>query len=256
MIPFPNIDPVITKIGPLSVRWYGVMYFIGFAASYLLVKYQIKKKRIAVITKNIDSLYSFLIFGLLIGSRLGYVMFYNLSDYLKNPFEIFAVWHGGMSFHGGLIGSALAGVIFCRKYKIDFRQLSDLVIVTAPIGLGLGRLGNFINGELYGRVTDVPWSMIFPSGGPLPRHPSQLYEFLLEGVTLFTILWLLKNRDLKKGTITSLFLILYGMFRFFVEFFREPDPQLGFILGPFTMGQALSAVTLLLGVGILFYRNK
>jgi phosphatidylglycerol:prolipoprotein diacylglycerol transferase len=256
MISFPNIDPVILKIGPVSVRWYGMMYIIGFASSYFLVRYQIKKKSLDLSKSFVDSLYSYLILGLLIGARIGYVMFYNLSDYLKNPFEIFAVWHGGMSFHGGLIGSVLAGIIFCRKYKIDFWQLSDLIIVTAPIGLGIGRLGNFINGELYGRVTDVPWSMIFPSGGPLPRHPSQLYEFLLEGVTLFTILWLLKNRDLKKGTITSLFLILYGIFRFFVEFFREPDPQLGFILGPFTMGQTLSTVTLLLGVEILFYRNK
>ncbi len=256
MIPNPEINPEIVKIGPLSIRWYGMMYLIGFVSSYLLVKYQIKKKRIAVTTKDIDSLYSFLIFGLIIGARLGYIIFYDLSNYLRNPLEIFAVWHGGMSFHGGLIGSVIAGISFCRKLKIDFWQIADIVIVTAPIGLGLGRLGNFINGELYGRITDVPWAMIFPSGGPFPRHPSQLYEFLLEGVALFTILWLLKNRDLKKGTITSLFLILYGMFRFFVEFFREPDPQLGFILGPFTMGQMLSAGMLLLGSGILVYIYK
>jgi phosphatidylglycerol:prolipoprotein diacylglycerol transferase len=161
-----------------------------------------------------------------------------------------------MSFHGGLIGSIIAGIIVCRKFKINFWQIADIIIVTVPVGLGLGRLGNFINGELYGRVTDVPWAMIFPSGGGIPRHPSQLYEFLLEGVALFTILWLLKNRDLMKGTITSLFLILYGLFRLVVEFFREPDPQLGFILGPFTMGQILSAIMILLGSGILFYRSK
>ncbi len=256
MIPFPNIDPIIIKIGPLSVRWYGVMYLIGFAASYLLVKYQIKKKKIAVGMKDIDSLYSFLIFGLIIGARLGYVIFYNLSDYLRNPLEIFAVWHGGMSFHGGLIGAVAAGVIFSVKKRLDFWVLSDIVIVTAPIGLGLGRLGNFINGELYGRVTDIPWGMVFPDGGHLPRHPSQLYEFLLEGVTLFAVLWFLKDRDLKTGIITSLFLILYGLFRFVVELFREPDPQLGLILSSFTMGQMLSAVMILFGVGILFYKSK
>lgn len=256
MIPFPNIDPIIIKIGPLSVRWYGVMYLIGFAASYLLVKYQIKKKKIAVGMKDIDSLYSFLIFGLIIGARLGYVIFYNLSDYLRNPLEIFAVWHGGMSFHGGLIGAVAAGVIFSVKKRLDFWVLSDIVIVTAPIGLGLGRLGNFINGELYGRVTDIPWGMVFPDRGHLPRHPSQLYEFLLEGVTLFAVLWFLKDRDLKTGIITSLFLILYGLFRFVVELFREPDPQLGLILSSFTMGQMLSAVMILFGVGILFYKSK
>jgi len=256
MIPFPNIDPVIIKVGPLAVRWYGIMYFIGFAASYLLVKYQVKKKKIAVSAKEIDSLYSFLILGLIIGARLGYVVFYNLSDYLKNPLELFAVWHGGMSFHGGLVGAIVAGVIFSVKKRLNFWMLSDLVIVTAPIGLGLGRLGNFINGELYGRVTDVPWSMIFPSGGPLPRHPSQLYEFLLEGVALFAVLWFLKNRDLKKGTITSLFLMLYSLFRFIVEFFREPDQQLGFIFGPFTMGHGLSVVMILIGTGILFYKSE
>ncbi len=256
MVSFPNIDPVIVKIGPFSIRWYGVMYLIGFATSYLLVKYHVKKKKIALSMKDVDSLYLFLIFGLIIGARLGYIIFYNLSDYLKNPLEIFAIWHGGMSFHGGLIGSIVAGILFCEKFRLDFWQISDLVIVTAPIGLGLGRLGNFINGELYGRVTDVPWAMVFPGGGSLPRHPSQLYEFFLEGVILFALLWFFKDRDLKAGIITSLFLILYGLFRFFVEFFREPDPQLGFILSPFTMGQLLSSIMILLGAGILVYKNK
>lgn len=232
------------------------MYLIGFAASYLLVKYQAKKKGMAIGKKEIDSLYSFLILGLIIGARLGYVMFYNLGEYLRNPLEIFAVWHGGMSFHGGLIGSIIAGILFCKKFRLDFWQIADLVIVTAPIGLGLGRLGNFINGELYGRVTDVKWGMVFPAGGQLPRHPSQVYEFLLEGVALFVILWFLKDRKLKPGALSSLFLILYGSFRFFVEFFREPDSQLGFILGPFTMGQILSAVMVAIGIGILVYKSK
>lgn len=256
MIPFPNIDPVIIKIGPLSVRWYGVMYLIGFASSYLLVRYQVKKKKIALNVKDIDSLYSFLIIGLLAGARLGYIIFYNLGYYLKNPLEIFIFWHGGMSFHGGLIGSIVAGILFCRKFRMDFWQVSDLVVVTAPIGLGLGRLANFINGELFGRVTDVPWAMIFPEGGPLTRHPSQLYEFFLEGVLLFVILWILKGKGFRSGILSSLFLILYGLIRFFVEFFREPDPQLGFILGPFTMGQMLSMLMVTLGIGILFYKSR
>ncbi len=256
MILFPSIDPVIIRIGPLSVRWYGLMYLIGFVASYLLVKYQVGKKKIALNKQDLESLYTYLILGLIIGARLGYVLFYNLGDYLKNPLELFAVWHGGMSFHGGLAGTVIAGIIFCRKQGFDFWRLGDLIIVTAPIGLGLGRLGNFINGELYGRVTDMPWGMVFPSGGPFPRHPSQLYEFLLEGVVLFAVLWSFKDKFLKSGTLISLFLILYGIFRFIVEFFREPDPQLGFILGPFTMGQALSFATILFAAGILFVRNK
>ncbi|MBI3599572.1 MAG: prolipoprotein diacylglyceryl transferase [Nitrospinae bacterium] len=256
MISFPGIDPVIVKIGPFSIRWYGVMYLIGFTASYLLVKYQLKRKMITVSSEAIISLYQYLIFGLIIGARLGYVVFYNLSEYLENPLEIFAVWHGGMSFHGGLFGAIIAGIIFCRKNKLDFWQISDLIIVTVPIGLGLGRIGNFINGELYGRVTNVPWAIIFTDGGTLPRHPSQIYEFLLEGITLFVILWLLKDKNLRAGILTSLFLALYGLFRFFVEFFREPDTHLGFILGPFTMGQALSAVMVLMGISILFLKIR
>jgi phosphatidylglycerol:prolipoprotein diacylglycerol transferase len=179
---------------------------------------------------------------------LGYVLFYNLGEYIKNPLEIFAVWHGGMSFHGGLIGTLLAGVYVTKRYKLDFWLYSDLIIVTAPIGLGLGRIGNFINGELYGRVTTLPWGMVFPAGGPLPRHPSQLYEAFFEGLLLFFILWYMKNRIDTKGRLTAAFLLLYGIFRFFIEFFREPDPQLGFILGPFTMGQIL-CIAMIIGGG-------
>jgi len=256
MIPYPNIDPVIIRIGPLAVRWYGVMYLLGFTSSFFLVRRQIKEKGLKFGRDFVDSLFSYLILGLLLGARLGYVVFYDLPEYIRNPLEIFAIWHGGMSFHGGLIGSIIAGVLFCRRSKVDFWQVSDLVIVTAPIGLGLGRLGNFINSELYGRVTDVPWAMVFPSGGPLPRHPSQLYEFFLEGVTLFTILWIFKNKGFRSGVLTSMFLILYGMFRFTLEFFREPDVQLGYIFGPFTMGQVLSASMVVAGVLLLVIRKN
>lgn len=255
MIPYPNINPEIVRLGPFAVRWYGIMYLIGFAASYLLVKYQVKKKKVTVGIAEIDSLYSYIILGLIIGARLGYVIFYNLSSYLKNPIEIFAFWQGGMSFHGGLIGSIVAGIIFCRRFLLDYWKVSDLVIVTAPIGLGLGRLGNFINGELYGRITNMPWGMVFPSGGPLPRHPSQVYEIVLEGITLFVILWFLKDRNLRPGVLTSLFILLYGVFRFVVEFFREPDTQLGFIFGSFTLGQTLSTLMILAGAGILLNKH-
>lgn len=256
MIPYPDIDPVIFRIGPFEVRWYGVMYLLGFLASYLLVRYQAAKKRLPIPKERIESLYSALIIGLLVGARLGYVVFYNPAYYLTHPLEIFAVWHGGMSFHGGLIGSVFAGYLFCKRAKLDFWQLADLVIATAPVGLGLGRLANFINAELYGRVTDAPWGMVFPGGGPLPRHPSQLYELLLEGVLLFLILWFAKDRVRRTGVLTALFLILYGLFRFFVEFFREPDPQLGFILGLFTMGQLLSVAMMIAGAVLLALRKR
>jgi phosphatidylglycerol:prolipoprotein diacylglycerol transferase len=232
------------------------MYLLGFSASFLLVRYQIKKKALAFSKDFVDTLYSYLILGLLLGARLGYVLFYDLPVYLHHPLEIFALWHGGMSFHGGLIGSILAGILFCRRHRVDFWQVSDLVIVTAPIGLGLGRIGNFINGELYGRVTSVPWAMVFPGGGPLPRHPSELYEFFLEGVVLFMILWVLKDRISRSGLLTSLFLILYGIFRFTLEFFREPDAQLGFILGPLTMGQLLSSAMIAVGLVIFLLRKN
>ncbi|MEW6115416.1 MAG: prolipoprotein diacylglyceryl transferase [Nitrospirota bacterium] len=256
MIPYPRIDPEIIRIGPVAVRWYGLMYLLGFAASYLLVKYQIRKKGLQLGKDAVESLYSYLILGLLIGARLGYVVFYNLSYYAHHPLEIFAVWQGGMSFHGGLIGSVLAGFLFCKKYRFDFWQLADLVIVTAPIGLGFGRIANFINAELYGRPADVPWAMVFPGGGPLPRHPSQLYEFFLEGVVLFAILWIAKDKIARTGILTGLFLLCYGIFRFFVEFFREPDPQLGFVLGMFTMGQILSWFMVFVGLGIISIRRK
>jgi phosphatidylglycerol:prolipoprotein diacylglycerol transferase len=256
-----NINPILIDLGPIRVSWYGFMYVLGFLASYLLVRYQIKKKDFGVSRLDVENLLFYLILGLIIGARLGYVLFYDLKMYLADPLEIFAVWHGGMSFHGGLIGVLFVGIFFCRKHKKSFWKVADLFIVTVPIGLGLGRIGNFINGELYGRVTQVPWGMIFPKGGPLPRHPSQLYESGLEGGVLFLILWFLKNRNLPDGALLAVFLSFYGLFRFTVEFFREPDPQLGFILGPLTMGQILSSFMIVGGIVLFLYlkgreRNK
>ncbi len=252
-----NIDPILVEIGPIRVSWYGLMYVFGFFASYLLVRYQMKRKDFGVSKLDVENLYFYVILGLIIGARLGYVLFYDLKMYLRDPFEIFAIWHGGMSFHGGLIGVLIVGILFSWKNRKSFWKIADLFIVTAPIGLGLGRIGNFINGELYGRVTKVPWAMIFRTDKDLlPRHPSQLYESALEGGVLFLILWFLKDKKLPDGGLLALFLALYGLFRFFVELFREPDPQLGFILGPFTMGQALSSLMIIGGILLLIFLKK
>ena len=252
-----HIDPILVELGPIRVTWYGLMYVFGFFASYLLVRYQMKKKDFGVSKLEVENLYFYLILGLIIGARLGYVLFYDIKMYLKDPLEIFAIWHGGMSFHGGLIGVLLVGILFSWKNKKSFWKIADLFIVTAPIGLGLGRIGNFINGELYGRVTQVPWAMIFPTDKDLlPRHPSQLYESALEGGVLFLILWFLKDKKLPTGGLLAIFLFLYGLFRFFVELFREPDPQLGFILGPFTMGQTLSAFMIIGGIILFLYLRR
>ncbi len=258
MLPYPDIKPYIIKIGPLQIRWYGLMYLLGFVASYMLVRYQIARKNLPVGKEAVDSLYFSILVGLLVGARLGYVLFYNLPYYVRNPLEIVAVWQGGMSFHGGLIGAIVAGILFCIRRKIDFWLLADLVIVTVPIGLGLGRLGNFINAELWGRPTFLPWGMVFPhqDAGNIPRHPSQLYEFFLEGIVLFTVLWVLKDRVRQTGILLSVFLILYGLFRFLVEFFREPDRHLGFVAGFFTMGQILSVIMIVTGAVLYFIRKE
>ena len=230
------------------------MYLLGFASSLLIVKYQIRKRGLELEADFVETLYSYLIVGLLLGARLGYVIFYNAAYYLDNPLEIFSIWQGGMSFHGGFIGVLLGGLLFCKRYRVDYWLIADLVVVTVPIGLGLGRLGNFINGDLYGRVTNVPWAMIFP-GESLPRHPSQLYEFLLEGVVLFIILWSMKGK-VKSGQLIALFLVFYGIFRIVAEFFREPDPQIGYIMGVITMGQILSCLMVVAGTILYLARSR
>jgi phosphatidylglycerol:prolipoprotein diacylglycerol transferase len=261
MMTFPNIDPVIFVIGPLQVRWYGLMYVLGFLATLLLVKHQIKKFGFKELGTHFENLNLVLIISLVLGGRLGYVLFYNLPYYLHHPAEILATWQGGMSFHGGMLGLIIGAVIFCRKKRLNFWRVIDTYTVTIPIGLGLGRIGNFINGELYGRVTDVPWGMVFPGGGPFPRHPSQLYEAFLEGFLLFTILWILKDKQKPpaswpSGSMGAIFLVLYGFFRIFVEFFREPDAHLGFIAAGATMGQLLSSLMILTGIILLLVRRK
>ncbi|MDR2550617.1 MAG: prolipoprotein diacylglyceryl transferase [Desulfobulbus sp.] len=247
MLAYPTIDPVLLSVGPIQLRWYGLMYVIGFAAAYLLVMYQAKLFHWQQMRDRLDDLHLFLILGVVLGGRLGYVLFYNPAYYLAHPLDIPAIWSGGMSFHGGCMGALLAGYLFCRRTELDFWKATDLFIVSAPIGLFFGRLGNFINGELFGRITVVPWGMVFPEGGPLPRHPSQLYEALLEGLVLFILLWTVKAKPWQSpspsrwphGTLLALFLGLYGCFRFLVEFVREPDPQIGLIGSIFSMGQLL-----------------
>ena len=218
------------------------MYVAGFVAGYFLIKRQKRSSQIGLSGPLVQELLFNLGVGLIVGARLGYLLFYQymeLGYYLTRPLEIVALWHGGMSFHGGLMGCIVAGWWFCKRKKLPFWAVADSVIVAAPVGLFFGRIGNFINGELFGRVTQVPWAMVFPAGGPLPRHPSQLYEALGEGLFLFIILWNLQKKGFQDGMMVVCFLGFYGIIRFFLEFFREPDPQLGFVLGPFTMGQVL-----------------
>lgn len=259
MLPFPKIGPDIIAIGPLRLRWYGVMYLAGFVASYFLIARQKRAKELGLQGRLLQDLILFLAIGLIVGARLGYILLYqfpNYEIYVQNPLEIIAIWHGGMSFHGGLIGTLLAGFVFCRKEGLSFWEVGDTVIVTAPIGLFMGRLGNFINGELFGRQSSVPWAMVFPNGGPVARHPSQLYEAILEGAVLFLILWRLKGLRLRPGSMVCFFLGGYGTMRFMVEFFREPDPQIGLILGFLTMGQILCAIMLIVAVALWFFLPK
>lgn len=256
MLPYPDIDPVLFRLGPLQVRWYGLMYVLGFVAAYHLVRHQIRKFRLNELEEHFENLNFVLLLSLILGGRLGYVFFYNLSYYRHHPAEIIATWQGGMSFHGALIGLLMGGLIYCRRHRLDFWRVADLYVVAGPVGLGLGRFGNFINGELYGRVSEVPWAMVFPGGGPLPRHPSQLYEALLEGVLLFVILWRAKDRYRGSGAMLALFLVTYGVLRCIAELFRQPDPQLGFLLGPLTMGQLLSGVMITAGLLISVLRRS
>lgn len=260
MIPYPQIDPDMIRIGPIHLRWYGAMYVLGFVAAYFLIGRQRRAREIGLTGGVTQDLIFYLALGLVLGARLGYLVFYqypNAMDYLRHPLEIIATWHGGMSFHGGFIGCLLAGVLFSRRRRLPFWAVADSVIVTAPIGLAAGRIGNFINGELYGRPSQVPWAMVFPYAGPLARHPSQLYEALLEGPVLFVILWWLRRRPFRDGMMVAFFLFFYGCFRFLLEFFREPDAQLGFVLGPFSMGQVLCLLMIasaLLLAGVLARR--
>jgi phosphatidylglycerol:prolipoprotein diacylglycerol transferase len=250
-IPYPRIDPVFFRIGPVQLRWYGLMYMLSFIISYFVLKRYAKLRKLNISTDDLYDLLFYLIIGVMVGGRLGYVLFYDLGSYLRDPLSIVAIWQGGMSFHGGFIGVTLAAWWAARKKGWDFWEIADLASVAVPIGLGLGRIGNFINGELYGRETTVPWAMVFPDGGDQPRHPSQLYEALLEGLVLFLILRWIYRKNLYRGTVFWALVGFYGLFRFLVEFVREPDSQIGFDLGPFTRGQLLTFPMLVVGMTMM-----
>ncbi len=257
---FPNIDPVIFEIGPFAVRWYGMMYLVGFVAAYFLIRYYARLRNLPLGKEGASDLLFFCIVGLIVGARLGYAFFYHFSYYVRHPHEIFFLWEGGMSFHGGLIGVVLATLWFCRRRSISTLLTGDILVASAPVGIGLVRVANFINAELYGRVTDVPWGVVFPGAGPEPRHPSQLYEAFLEGPVLLLILWWLHRRQSAPGVPLFSFIMCYGLFRFSVEFFRQPDAHLGFLWGGATMGQLLSIPMILVGIGgicaIKYYKVK
>jgi phosphatidylglycerol:prolipoprotein diacylglycerol transferase len=256
MIPYPSISPSIFRIGPFQIRWYGLMYLLGFLAGYWILKSLSRRSSLQLGREKILDFLTYVAIGLIIGGRLGYVLIYNLSYYIHHPLKVFFIWEGGLSFHGGFIGVLITGFLFCRKNGYRFYDIADMAVIPLPIGIGLGRLGNFINGELFGRQTSVPWCMIFPSGGPVCRHPSQLYESILEGWILFAILFWISRRRWPSGFPFWTFIALYGLFRSFSEFFREPDPQLGLVLGPFSAGQCLSIPMAFIGAYMMIMRLK
>ena len=259
----PQIDPVALQIGPLAIHWYGLMYVIGFFLAWHLTRKQLIEQgvwNVSVKPEQYEGLFTALILGVILGGRLGYILFYNFGYYSSHPIEIFYVWQGGMSFHGGLIGPILAGWWYCKKHSMPFMLMMDAVAVVAPLGLAFGRMGNFINGELWGRVipvgSDIPWAMVFPGAGPEPRHPSQLYEMLLEGVLLFLVLWFTRKNLWPQGMRIAIFLTGYAIARIFCENFRQPDEQLGFLFGPITMGMLLSSAMLMTGIGWMVYLSR
>jgi phosphatidylglycerol:prolipoprotein diacylglycerol transferase len=261
MLLHPQFDPVAFSIGPLAVRWYGLMYLVAFVQFILLGRYRLRIHPGFLSVEQLDDLLFYGMLGVILGGRLGQVLFYEPGYFLANPLEIFAVWKGGMSFHGGFLGVLTAMGLWSRKYRLNWWDVTDFIAPLVPLGLAAGRIGNFINGELWGRVADasLPWAMAFPQSGDLqPRHPSQLYHVGLEGLALFAILWLFTARAKPRGAASGVFLIGYGTFRFITEFFREPDAGIFGQSYMISMGQWLSLPMILTGVGLLVfaYRKK
>jgi phosphatidylglycerol---prolipoprotein diacylglyceryl transferase len=250
------IDPIIFSVGPLQVRWYGAMYVVGFLVGGAILKYLADKKFWPLPKDTIDKYITWLIVGMFLGARTTYVFVYNWDYYSQNFMDIFSVWKGGLSFHGAVLGMCLVSWAFARKHKLHFFQIADCMAVAGSQGLFFGRMGNFINGELYGRVTDSWAGVVFPGGGPFPRHPSQLYEGVTEGIILFLILFWLHKRQKFYGISSAVFLAGYGIFRFGVEFFREPDAQLGYYFGFMTMGQILSLLMIPVAYAMYWYAKK
>lgn len=258
MLPYPSIDPVAISIGPLKIHWYGLMYVIGIGAAWWLARRRARKPGFQWTSAQVEDLVFYTALGLVVGGRVGYMLFYSFPAFIQDPLMLFRVWEGGMAFHGGLLGALAAMWIFARRQKTSFFAVTDFVARYVPIGLFTGRIGNFINGELWGKPTDVPWAMVFPDAGPEPRHPSQLYEAFLEGLVLFVALHFFSRRSPPTMAVSGLFLLLYGLFRFMIEFVRLPDAHIGYLaFGWLTMGQALSFPMIILGILflVLAYRR-
>jgi phosphatidylglycerol---prolipoprotein diacylglyceryl transferase len=257
MLTYPHIDPVLLQLGPVSIHWYGVMYLLAFATAWLLASWRGKRPDYGYSSEHISDLIFFGALGAVLGGRIGYALFYNFSAYLDAPLDIFKVWQGGMSFHGGLIG-AILGLAWCaRRQNRPFFAVADFIAPHVPLGLGFGRIGNFINGELWGAPTNLPWGMVFPHVDAQARHPSQLYQVFLEGILLFAVIWWFSARPRPRMAVSGLFLLLYGVFRFLVEFVREPDSHLGYLaFGWLTMGQILSLPMGIAGALLLWWAYR
>jgi phosphatidylglycerol---prolipoprotein diacylglyceryl transferase len=260
VIPFPAFDPVLVHLGPFAIRWYALAYIVGILLGWVYARALVRAESLwggkpPLTVLDFDDFVVWVTLGIILGGRLGYVLFYNPSHFAAHPFEILQLWNGGMSFHGGFTGCVLAVVLFAKKRGVPILSLGDVTCAVGTVGVFLGRIANFINGELWGRPADVPWAMVFPNGGPLPRHPSQLYEAGLEGLVLFAVLFvLIRAGALKRpGLIIGSFAVVYAIARSICEFFREPDAQLGFLWGGATMGQLLSIPLFLAGVGFIVY---
>ncbi len=255
IINYPYIDPVIFSVGPVHIHWYAIMYLIGFLSAWFLAGYRVKKQGLNWTSDQIADLIFYCAIGVILGGRVGYMLFYDAANWMHNPLQILKIWQGGMSFHGGFLGVFIALYCFHRKYKLGFLELMDFMAPLVPIGLAAGRIGNFINGELVGRETHLDnWGMIFPFIDLQPRHPSQLYECFLEGIVLFLILWIYTSKPRPIGAASGLFLFFYGLFRFIIEFFREPDIGLGFLWDDWlTMGQLLSLPMIIAGFALFIY---
>ncbi len=260
VLPFPAINPVLISIGPFAIRWYALAYIVGILAGWFYARAIIASQKLwggpaPITVTEYDDFIIWVTLGIILGGRIGYVLFYNLPHFIAHPLEVFELWNGGMSFHGGFLGCVVATVAFALRRGLPMLSLGDVTTAVAPIGLFLGRIANFINGELWGRPTDVPWAMIFPNGGPIPRHPSQLYEAALEGLVLLIVLgFIVRLGALKRpGLVTGAFAVGYGVARSVCEFFREPDPQLGFLWGGLTMGMLLCIPLIAAGIGVIAF---
>ncbi len=266
ILPFPSIDPVALSIGPLSIHWYGIAYVVGIMLGWFVARDMASRDRLwpggqSPITRtHLDDFLVWAAIGIVLGGRIGYILFYDMAAIAANPLRAIEIWNGGMSFHGGLIGTTIAMILFARRNGIPVWSLFDIIASVAPVGLFFGRIANFINGELWGRITDVPWAVVFPTGGPFARHPSQIYEALLEGLLTLVVLQVLARRfDALKapGRITGVFVLLYGLSRIVVEFFREPDAHIGYLAGNWlTMGMVLSLPMVLLGLWAVWRANR